>query len=523
MKLYSAQEELKKTAVKPNTTNISLKTTPSSVGGAVRAASQPASAKVYPQNGGDPYTGYIINGKTYKDPQGTRRIDNGSTVRLQDGRTYAMPGAANPAAAQGAYRTVYSDPQGNQYTGYIINGQTYKDPQGTQRVEDGSVVTMADGRTAVKGAGGGYYTPATVGANLRDSSRAAADAYDAVLKYRDDAIRAQTEAAIEQYNRRAEQVKREAARADDKAHDAYVRASNPYGPIGQRLEALGLGDSGYAESTYANLGNEYQKLLTERAIATEDALSGIYGDIEAARIQAAYESAMANAQTAEQKAAVQMQYDQLLADFDNSNFWNAEQLRRQDAAEAYAKEQDAWSREWQEKQYRDSRADADRETGYGLLQYGVDPKYISDTYGIPEGEARAIASYIQRQEAAQAAAAAAKKRSSGGGNQQEKKPDDVVAYIANMSEGAAYAWLTGKGGYSDAEAQKLLEYRADALDEQNVVTGGLRDVPLTNSRGSDWVYVTGLGKISATELYAAIGKEIKLEENSDGTYTAKKA
>ena len=47
-------------------------------------------ATVYPSGGGDPYTGYVIGGKTYTDPQGQNRIPTGSSVTLQDGSSYVL-------------------------------------------------------------------------------------------------------------------------------------------------------------------------------------------------------------------------------------------------------------------------------------------------------------------------------------------------------------------------------------------------------------------------------------------------
>lgn len=50
-------------------------------------------------------------------------------------------------ATTAAKQTSYYDPTGKQQTGYIINGTTYKDQSGTQRIDQGSVVQT----------GGGYY------------------------------------------------------------------------------------------------------------------------------------------------------------------------------------------------------------------------------------------------------------------------------------------------------------------------------------------------------------------------------
>jgi len=103
-------------------------------------------ATSYKDPTGATQTGYIINGKTYKDQQGTQRIDDGSVVTV-NGVSYKMTnGAGVPVTTQTPTPTNvatidYKDPAGATQKGYIINGKTYKDPQGTQRIEAGSVVT----------------------------------------------------------------------------------------------------------------------------------------------------------------------------------------------------------------------------------------------------------------------------------------------------------------------------------------------------------------------------------------------
>lgn len=103
-------------------------------------------ATEYKDSTGANQKGYIINGKTYKDPQGTQRIDDGSVVSV-NGVSYKMVnGAGVPVTTQtpapaNTSTIVYKDSTGAEQTGYIIGNKTYKDPQGTQRIDTGSVVT----------------------------------------------------------------------------------------------------------------------------------------------------------------------------------------------------------------------------------------------------------------------------------------------------------------------------------------------------------------------------------------------
>lgn len=53
-----------------------------------------------------------------------------------------------------AYKTTYFDPAGKAKTGYIIDGKTYKDEGGNERIENGSVVETKDGLYTLTSSGG---------------------------------------------------------------------------------------------------------------------------------------------------------------------------------------------------------------------------------------------------------------------------------------------------------------------------------------------------------------------------------
>ncbi len=203
-------------------------------------------------------------------------------------------------------------------TGYIRDGVTYKDAAGTQRIDSGSTVQTNDGRSWTYNAQtGGAATPQTITKEFKKSLNY--DSFDNALNTMQSGMNARYSAQQAAYNRQADKIRRDAEIAKKEAKEAYIQASNPYGPIGQRLEALGLGDSGYAETTYARLGNQYQKLLSDQARATEDALAGIYGDIEAAYALADYDRAMAAANMMLQKDSAMRGDNQFLANMDMTN------------------------------------------------------------------------------------------------------------------------------------------------------------------------------------------------------------
>lgn len=97
---------------------------------------------------GTKQTGYIIDGKTYKDAQGKQRIDEGSTVTVGN-TSYKMTNGTGvkidnptPADMTKATKTIeYKDSTGKSQTGYIFGNKTYKDPEGKQRIDAGSIVT----------------------------------------------------------------------------------------------------------------------------------------------------------------------------------------------------------------------------------------------------------------------------------------------------------------------------------------------------------------------------------------------
>ena len=117
---------------------------------------------------GNQQTGYIIDGKTYTDVAGTQRVPVNSIVTTGDGAyiltenggmKYSdyLDSQQSDITGSGT-QTTYLDPAGNQQTGYIIDGKTYTDEAGTQRVPVGSVVTTGDGAYILTEIGGMKYS-----------------------------------------------------------------------------------------------------------------------------------------------------------------------------------------------------------------------------------------------------------------------------------------------------------------------------------------------------------------------------
>lgn len=106
------------------------------------------------------------HGVVRSDAQGWNngRIDSRTTTKTMGADSTSGTGSAATtvaattaatAASGGStpYQTTYRDSRGNTYTGYIINGKTYTDPQGKTEVPVGSLVTDSSGNVWRKGYG----------------------------------------------------------------------------------------------------------------------------------------------------------------------------------------------------------------------------------------------------------------------------------------------------------------------------------------------------------------------------------
>ncbi len=374
-------------------------------------------------------------------------------------------------------------------TGYIRDGVTFKDAAGTQRIDSGSTVQTNDGRSWTYNAQtGGAATPQTITNEYKKNLNY--NSFDNALNTMQSGINSRASAQQAAYNRQAEKIRRDAEIAKKEAKEAYIQASNPYGPIGQRLEALGLGDSGYAETTYARLGNQYQKLLSDQARATEDALAGIYGDIEAAYAQADYDRAMAAANMMLQKDSAMRGDNQFLANMDMTNYQNVlesnrhDQLR-QDQLDRYAIE---------DARYDEQTAYQQRQDALAYILSGYITPDIAAAAGMTEAEATArYRQYLANQPVTT--------RSSGGSGNKKAK---------NVTEGLLekYNELKQYEDIEDSEIYSALknEFNFDSTAE---VKKALADI----EQGKKETYTAASGKVS--DIINSIGNVISSEGITD--------
>ena len=133
----------------------------------------------------------------------------------------------------------------------------------------------------------------------------------------------------------------EATKAGKQLYTNYRKASNPYGATAEQLASQDLGNSGYAESTKANIYNTYQKNATSLMVETQKLKAD--ADFE---MNQAYLSA--DIQKAQNAMAIYQQKAQLVLQEYEMKF-NREQFDFQKEQFNYQKERDAMSdQRWQQ-------------------------------------------------------------------------------------------------------------------------------------------------------------------------------
>ncbi len=196
-----------------------------------------------------------------------------------------------------AKSVIYQTPTGQSAQGYIIDGKTYKDQGGTQRVDIGSTVPTAGG-TFTLTANGGVKTPASVSDDIRNAYNASLSHLGAANNARVQGISAATNKQLASIKDQRKAAQRQYEDANRNAYQSYVSASNPYGVASEQAAKLGLSNSGYSETSKMRLANTYQQAMNSNALARDEYLreldtayrNAVYdGDIAKANAIADYE------------------------------------------------------------------------------------------------------------------------------------------------------------------------------------------------------------------------------------------
>ncbi len=394
--------------------------------------------------------------------------------------------------------TVYPQNGGAPYTGYIINGLTYKDPYGKERIDSGSTVNTAGGTYYYDSDFGGVPTMQTSRNTLTKMFDEAKGMYSEGTRAQQDAIDAAIKSAAREYDLRRSQIRDNYGRANEEAEAAYIKASNPYGPIGQRLEALGLGDSGYAETTYSRLGNEYQKQINENNRAMEMAIA----ELDLAEAQARYEGDIQKAnmlaQERQQIAAMIMQMGGTLYSADVANLGTA-------VTNQQNKENTQYNREWMEKEFNYAK----EQDALAYILSGYITPEIAAAAGMTEAEAEAIyKQYIAAQPVKRYSGGGSR---SGSGNQPSKEGtltggsllQQFNSLSDELSDDEKYKLLAKQGYFgSEVEAKAaVLSAQAARAKESgavqsviNSVSGVIKGEGIINPAEISNMYMTAIKK-----------------------------
>ena len=276
-------------------------------------------------------------------------------------------------------QTTYQTPQGKTETGYIIDGRTYKDPNGKQRVDYGSVVDTANGKYIYTPLGG-VKTPDNITQGIRQSYDTQGVHLKNAHNANRSAIQRATDRQINNLNSQKQDANRRYEDANRAAYGAYVGASNPYGAAEEQRARLGLSNSGFEESSKVNLANTYQTALADNARSKTEYIN----ELERAKINAQYEG--------------DIQLAKALADYENLVYRHGI-----DAAEAIASaemgafnagmdmDERLYRREAERREAEERRENELWERAYRLADMEFSNSEIAEILGVSQSELARIA------------------------------------------------------------------------------------------------------------------------------------
>ena len=239
-----------------------------------------------------------------------------------------------------AYNTVYTDPNGNKKTGYIVNGVTYQDQAGTTPIEVGSKVTTADGKTYYKNAGGSEDISAygeLGGALYQQSNNANRQAQDSLQKaqeQQDTLIQARTDAAVKQLQAQVTPLNQQYNQQKTANYRDYVLGQDS---LKDQLAAAGLSTSGASESSRVAMNADYMENQNTTEQARQNAMQNIQDQITQARLSGDYAAAEQLASYYQQLASLQ----QSTASDNANTLLSAYQLQQAADQTAYERTQTA--------------------------------------------------------------------------------------------------------------------------------------------------------------------------------------
>lgn len=269
-------------------------------------------------------------------------------------------------------QVIYQTPDGGNATGYIINGKTYKDQYGKQRVDYGSVVPTAGG-TFTYTPLGGVETYTSIGNGLSNAYAKSANQLKSFNDARKDAINLATRRNLEQINRQKKAADGNYARLNQQAYQSYLTAANPYGAAEEQKARVGLSNSGYSETSKMQIAGGYQNALNENQRQKQEYLN----ELDNAYREAIFQGDLA-------KANALAEYHQLVY---QHGIDAAEAIANQKnrAYEAGINSLEAMrNREMAEREYNSSREDELFNRTIALAKMGLSNANIAKTLGVSE-------------------------------------------------------------------------------------------------------------------------------------------
>lgn len=260
------------------------------------------------------------------------------------------------------------------------------------------------------------------------------------IQSQDKALQAAVEAAILRLEQQKPQILQDMEDANRAAYLAYAQASDPYGALAESNAAIGLGNSGYAESAQVQLGNTYQNALNANEQTKSDALL----ELEAAKQQALLEGDIERAQ-----AAADMAQQIAAQGIANANAVANYALSREQMAAQLAAQQ--WERDVYNQELELAQKESDYNRAMNLLQMGISSQWIAQQLGLD-------ISVVQRL----AAEASGESGESGGGSSSSssarRKGSSGTVGSGNGSSSGAGVEESGDGLIVDTDSINALGY-----------------------------------------------------------------
>lgn len=197
-----------------------------------------------------------------------------------------------------AYKTNYFDPMGRSKTGYIIDGKTYKDEDGKERVEKGSVVETKDG----------YYTLTSSGGVKADFNQSAMNETKNNIDNMKKNSKKQLEALYNSKKAMIDNQKEELSRQYMKeAKNEYLKSMESKKNMDQLLKARGM-NGGMSESRILQNQLAYENAVNSLKERRDEGISELDAKLLALRNETDYNIAAQNSE-----------YDKLYLEYADKN------------------------------------------------------------------------------------------------------------------------------------------------------------------------------------------------------------